>query len=253
MAQFGVPQKRDAAGGSGFEELNEKAAAAGMGGLDDLANLNQDDLMGLISEAMNDPAMAQYMESMGEGMADVMEQLSQMSPEQIAAQIEQNLASMASPEMLNSVLEQQDEVLDNLLAQGLITEEQKKEFEDDPQKFQETMSEAFGEMSKVLSDPEALDAMAQVMGGVSDMMKDPAGAMGDLAAAFASELGDDEKIEEARLQLLANPEIAGNPMLASLFEDEEMQDILKDPVKWREQVKKGQNMMLNDGAGIGEL
>merc|ERR1712008_289893 len=124
--------------------------------------------------------------------------------------------------------------------------------------FQETMGNAFGQMTKMLADPDAIDAVAQVMKGVSDIMKDPSAAMGQLAQAFSEGLGDDDKIEEARLQLLADPENAGNPALASLFQDEEMQDILKDPVKWREQVRKGQDMIGgladgSDGAGVGEL
>jgi len=257
VAQFGVPQKR----GGSFEELNE-AAKEGMGGngMADFANMDYNELMKMIQETMDDPAMMEYVDGLSAGMGDAMEQLSKMSPEEIQSQMEQNLKAMASPDMLDSVMEQKDEVLATLKAQGLITDEQLEEFQNDPQKFQETMGEAFGQMTKMLSDPDAIDAVSQVMKGVSEIMKDPAAAMGSLASAFSEGLGDDDKIEEARLQLLADPENAGNPALASLFGDAEMQEILQDPIKWREQVKKGQEMLgamgdnsAADGAGVGEL
>jgi hypothetical protein len=43
----------------------------------------------------------------------------------------------------------------------------------------------------------------------------------------------------------------GHPMMKEMFASEEMQEILKDPVKWRESVKEGQGMM--QAAGVGEL
>jgi len=257
---FGVPQKR----GGSFEELNE-IAKENMGAADlaDYANMDSDELMKLIQETMADPAMLEYVDGLGAGMGEAMEQLAKMGPEEIQQQMEENLKAMASPEMLNTILEQKDEVLKNLFEQGLITEEDMVDFQNDPQKFQEHMSQAFGEMTKILEDPDAIDAVTQVMKGVSDIMKDPSKAMSNLAQAFSEGLGDDDKIEEARLQLLSDPESAGNPALAALFQDEEMQDILKDPVKWREQVRKGQDMIENladsdsdtvsDGAGVGEL
>eukprot|EP00552_Chaetoceros_brevis_P001791 CAMPEP_0197737286 /NCGR_PEP_ID=MMETSP1435-20131217/8459_1 /TAXON_ID=426625 /ORGANISM="Chaetoceros brevis, Strain CCMP164" /LENGTH=201 /DNA_ID=CAMNT_0043325761 /DNA_START=10 /DNA_END=615 /DNA_ORIENTATION=+ len=193
----------------------------------------------------------EYMNQMGAGMEDVMQQLAAMDPEQMKQQITDNLATMTSDETLNSVLEQSDEVLESLLMQGLITEEQMLEFQEDPAKFQEQMSQAFEEMNKILSDPEALDAAMNMMNGMADMMSNPDAAMAKLAEAFSAELGDDDKIEEARLQLLADPDSAGNPTLASLFQDQNMKEILEDPVLWREQVKLGQEMLAGGGGGLG--
>jgi hypothetical protein len=104
-----------------------------------------------------------------------------------------------------------------------------------------------------LNDPESLNAALSMMSGMMDMLGDPESAMKKLADTYSNELNDDAKIEEARLQLLANPEMAENPMLASLFGDEDMKDILNDPIKWRNQVKKGQEMLLGGGAGLGEF
>jgi len=258
FAEFGIPQKR----GGSFEELNEIAKEQMAGnGMADFANMDSEALMKMIEDTMADPAMMEYIQGVSSGMGDAMDQLSKMSPEQIQETMAENLKAMTSPDMLNTVLEQKDEVLKSLLDQGLITAEQMEEFNNDPAKFQETMGEAFGEMTKILKDPSAIEAVTQVMKGVSDIMKDPSAAMGQLAQAFSEGLGDDEKIEEARLQLLADPDTAGNAALASLFKDEEMQEILKDPLKWREQVRKGQDMLGNldgaldadAGAGVGEL
>eukprot|EP01083_Nonionella_stella_P266182 900794_1 len=132
-----------------------------------------------------------------------MAQLASMNPDELMAQITENLSQMASPDTLDSVLEKQDEVLESLLMQGLITEEQMVEFQNDPAKFKEQMSQAFEQMNQILSDPDALSSAMQMMSGMADVMANPEGAMQKLAEAFTSELGDDDKIEEARLQLLA--------------------------------------------------
>lgn len=233
-------------------------------GMADYANMDPDELMKMIEDTISDPSMKEYLDGLGEGMGDVLEQLKKMSPEEIQEQMQANLKAMQSPDMLNQVLENKDQVLETLLAQGLLTKDQVEEMKNDPQKFQETMGDAFDEMQKMFKDPDAMEAVTQVMQGVSDIMTDPAKAMQKISKALSEELGDDEKIEEARLQLLADPGSAGNPALASLFENEEMQEILKDPEKWREQVKKGQEMLGNmgasdestgdgAGAGVGEL
>uniref|UniRef100_A0A7S3PXZ6 STI1 domain-containing protein n=1 Tax=Chaetoceros debilis TaxID=122233 RepID=A0A7S3PXZ6_9STRA len=263
-AQFGVGNKMKQ--GGTFQELNEQAAGGGAGVgagamagagamnadmMAEIANMDSDDLMKMLQESMNDPATMEYMNQMGAGMEDVMQQLAAMDPAQMKQQITDNLATMTSDETLNSVLEQSDEVLESLLMQGLITEEQMLEFQEDPAKFQEQMSQAFEEMNKILSDPEALDAAMNMMNGMADMMANPDAAMAKLAEAFSAELGDDDKIEEARLQLLADPDSAGNPTLASLFQDQNMKEILEDPVLWREQVKLGQEMLAGGGGGLG--
>lgn len=240
-----------------FEELNEQAKGMASGDMmQQLGSMDPDEMMKMIQESMNDPATKEYLESMGAGMEQVMEQLASMDPEEMMKQITDNLSQMASPETLNAVLENQDEVLQSLLMQGLITEEQMIEFQNDPAKFKEQMAVAFDQMNEILSDPNALSAAMQMMSGMSDVMKDPEGAMKKLADAFNAELGDDAKIEEARLQLLADPAAAGNPAMAALFENQDMLEILQDPIKWRDQVRKGQEMLTGGagvGAGMGEL
>lgn len=260
-AQFGIPQRKK--GGGTFEEMNQAAKdqMAGLDGanaMDQLANMDPDEMMKMVKESMNDPATMQYMEQFGQGMGEVMEQISKMDPEEMKKQIEENLAQMSSPEILNSVLENSDEVLESLLQQGLITAEQVAEYRNDPTAFQEQMSSAFAEMEKILSDPAALDAALEMMSGMASILGDPSEALKSIGEAFTTGLGSDDKIEEARLQLLADPSAAGNPALASMFENKDMIEILQDPVKFREQVKKGQEMISGLGnsdeyAKYGEL
>ncbi len=230
----------------------DKMAGLDSGNLmEELANMDPDEMMKLIQESMNDPATMQYMEQFGQGVGDVMEQLAKMDPAEMKQQIQDNLSQMSSPDILNSVLENSDEVLDSLLQQGLITPEQVKEYKENPDAFQEQMASAFEEMNKILSDPAALDAALEMMSGMADILGDPSAALKSISEAFTSELGSDDKIEEARLQLLADPSAAGNPALASLFENKDMIDILQDPVKFREQVKKGQEMISGMGGSDG--
>eukprot|EP00553_Chaetoceros_curvisetus_P012463 CAMPEP_0204639944 /NCGR_PEP_ID=MMETSP0717-20131115/45187_1 /ASSEMBLY_ACC=CAM_ASM_000666 /TAXON_ID=230516 /ORGANISM="Chaetoceros curvisetus" /LENGTH=241 /DNA_ID=CAMNT_0051660217 /DNA_START=59 /DNA_END=784 /DNA_ORIENTATION=- len=237
--------------GGTFQELKEQAEKGGVGAMDadmmaQMANMDSNELMNMIKESMNDPATMEYMEQFGQGMAEAMEQLASMDPDEMKKQITDNLAAMTSPETLNSVLDQSDEVLESLLMQGLITEEQMIEFQNDPEAFQKQMTEAFSQMNEILSDPEALDAAMQMMSGMADLMSNPEAAMSKLAEAFSAELDDDDKIEEARLMLLADPNAAGNPAIASLFQNDDMADVMQDPAKWREHVKKGQRMMAGE-------
>ena len=88
-----------------------------------------------------------------------------------------------------------------------------------------------------------------MMKGFGELMSDPKGAMSKLGAVLQDALADDEKIEEARLQLLSDPSAAG----VANFDSEEMQEILRDPVKWKKSVKEGQRMMMGGGVGMGEL
>jgi len=250
-AQFGMGKKKQ---DDSFQQLQAQVQeAGGADAMEQFANMDPDAMMNMIQESMNDPATMKYLEQFGAGMGDVMQQLAAMDPETMKQQITENLAQMASPDTLNTVLEQQDEVLESLLMQGLITEEQMIEFQNDPTKFEEQMAQAFEEMNKMLSDPNALEAAMEMMGGMADMMQDPEGAMNKLALAFNSELGDDAKIEEARLQLLADPTATGNPAFASMFENQDMLELLQDPVKWREQVRKGQEMLTGAGSGVAGL
>lgn len=261
-AQFGVAGNKR--GAATFEELNKLAAeraeagAAGMAGLEDLLGdlggmdlgalmegLDPDTLQELIAEGMKDPAIQEMMN----GMQGAMDELLNMDSEQLKAQMTEAMNMLTSMDMQQNIIDQQEEVLAMMEAQGTATPEEIAEYRANPELFAEKMSEAFGEMKKIFSDPKALDEVVQMMKGFGELMSDPKGAMSKLGAVLQDALADDEKIEEARLQLLSDPSAAG----VANFDSEEMQEILRDPVKWKKSVKEGQRMMMGGGVGMGEL
>lgn len=259
-AQFGVPKKP----GSTFQEMQEKAQNEGLAGLgqmdmDMLANMDVAEMQKLIQEAMTDPQVMEAMNDMNSGVNEAMESLSNMSPEELEKQMLEGLSMLTSDDIMQNVMGNKDEVLQTLAAQGLVDEAKIQQYKDDPELFEKEMKDAFAQMKDIFSDPQTLQAATQMMKGMGEIMSDPQGAMQQLAASMEGALGDDDKIEEARLQLLTDPDKAGSPLLAEMFKGDEMKEILQDPVKWREQVKKGQGMLMGgddgagQGAGVGEL
>lgn len=105
-------------------------------------------------------------------------------------------------------------------------------------------------MKDIFSDPAMIQDAMNMMQGVGQ------DAMQDMAKMFSENLDTDEKIEEARLEVLSNPEVLNNPMMAGMFQSEEFKDVINDPKKWRESIKEGQKAFsqgAGQGAGVGEL
>jgi len=260
-AQFGVNK--------GFEELNKMAKESlekeekGLGGgIGDIATLidqfsgngvDASDLMAIVEESMRDPHMAQYFETMGEQMQDAMSQIQGMSPDQLKATLKDNIEKMTSTEMFDNILEHKDEVLKSLKENGLVSDDEIEQYLSNPEKFQENIAEAFSEMQEIFSDPTSIDAMSDLMKSVSDVMNDPSVVMGSINARLEEELQTDEQIEAARLELLNSPEKAGTRALSEMFQDESMREILEDPVKWRNQVKRGKQLLNSFGEAGGAI
>jgi hypothetical protein len=192
-------------------------------------------------------------------MQGAMKELLNMDPDQLKAQMEQAMEMLTSADMQQNIVSQKEEVLAMMEAQGTATPEEIAEFRADPAKFEEAMTKAFGQMKEIFSDPQAMDTVVQMMQGFGAIMKDPQAALSKLGGVLQEALADDDKIEEARLQLLNDPSVAGNNVLSDMFGTEEMQAILNDPVKWRKSVKEGQKMLSEEndgplsGLGMGEL
>lgn len=279
-AQFGVGGNRRK-GAASFEELNKMAAermaaedktvgAAG-GGLESmlgdmdlgdmdlgalLKDLDPNTLQELVQEGMKDPQL----QEMFSGMEGAMDELLNMDTDQLKAQMEDAMSMLTSMDMQANLLGQKEEVLAMMEAQGTATPEEIAEYRADPAKFEAEMTKAFSQMKEMFSDPQAMDTVVQMMKGFGNIMKDPAAAMSKLGGVLQDALADDDKIEEARLQLLNDPSVSGNKALTDMFGTEEMKDILNDPVKWKKSVKEGQRMLTGDekagnlgGVGMGEL
>lgn len=279
MAQFGVGANKRK-GAASFEELNKMAAdrmdadkqvgSAVGGGLEgmlgdmDLGDMDLGALMKdldpamlqeLVQEGMKDPAMME----MFSGMQGAMDELLNMDSDQLKIQMEEAMAMLTSSDMQQNILTQKEEVLAMMEAQGTATPEEIAEFRADPAKFEAEMTKAFGQMKEMFSDPAAMDTVVQMMKGFGNIMQDPAAAMSKLGGVLQDALADDDKIEEARLQLLNDPSVAGNKAVSDMFGTDEMQDILNDPVKWKKSVKEGQKMLMGEepdaagSIGMGEL
>lgn len=270
-AQFGVGANRRK-GAASFEELNKMAAermesdkqvggAAGLEGmLGDLGDMDLEALMkdldpsmlqDMMQEGMKDPQM----QEMFSGMQGAMDELLNMDPDELKVQMAEAMNMLTSMDMQQNILEQKEDVLAMMEAQGTATPEQIAEYRADPDKFAAEMTKAFGQMKEMLSDPDAMDSVVQMMKGFGNIMQDPAAAMSKLGGVLQDALSDDDKIEEARLQLLNDPNVAGNKAISDMFGTEEMQEILNDPEKWKKNVKEGQRMMTGNagGVGMGEL
>jgi hypothetical protein len=135
-------------------------------------------------------------------MQGAMDELMNMDSEQLKAQMEQAMAMLTSSDMQQNILDQKDAVLAMMEAQGTATPEEIAEYRADPAKFEEAMSQAFGQMQEIFSDPKALETVVQMMKGFGEIMNDPSAAMSKLGGVLQEALADDDKIEEARMQLL---------------------------------------------------
>ena len=113
-------------------------------------------------------------------------------------------------------------------------------------------------MMKVFTDPEAMQGVVDMMTGVTEMLSDPKKleeALEDIVREleqWETDLGDVEKVEAARQQLLNSPDLTDNPALAEVFGTKEMKDIIGDKEKWRKTVMEGKER-LRMGGGVGEL
>jgi hypothetical protein len=219
----------------------QEGGAPDMGGMGDMKKMQE--MFGSAFDAFGDPDMVKQME-------DAMEMLSKMSPEDMEKQMTDAMAMLTDSSMMEEMMKGMDkgQLLKYLEESGVVPPEELAKLKADPEYFELKMVESFDQMKGLLDNPEVMKAAAETIGGLSELYKNPS-LLTDLMEGLAADFSSDEKIEEARLQLLSNPDVGG---LKEMFESEEMQDILSDPAKWRQSVKEGQGM-LNQGAGVGEL
>lgn len=235
LAQFGIGKKK----GGSFQELNEEAKK-----MQDGPGLDLSNLMGGI-----DPKMLEDMAGLGSELGDVMKVLADMSPEELEKHMKDAMEMLKSSDMIQSLLQSQEEILKSLEQTGQVDPEELAKFKKDPEYFEQKMKDSFDQMATLFSDPEVLKMATQSMAGISDLYKNP-DKLGDIMNDLFKGFEDEEKIEEVRKMLLESPDLGA---FGELFSNEEMQEILKDPVKWKETVKEGQGLLQNAGAGVGEL
>lgn len=243
VAQFGVAggKKR----GTSFQDLAkefEEGFDLNTDGMFDnllkeFGGYDEGGMADMVDRAMKDPQMQQLMKDLDIGeVQSVMDELSKLTPEKLAAQMEEAMNMMTSDDYLETAMKNKDQVLDQLEASGLISDEDLQAFRDDPEKLKTTMQDAMSQMMDVFTNPGKLEeAQKEINEGLSQMFEG---------------LSDSDKIEEARLQLLSNPDLIKDSGLGDLFGTDEMKALLQDPEKWKQNVEEGKKMMLQ-GSGLG--
>jgi len=246
VGQFGVGRKKK--GGSSFQELNEEAKQIGdVGGVGDM-----DELM---KKMMGDNEMMKDLGDLGPQMDEVMKMMADMSPEELAKQMENAMDMFAGDDMMSNMLGHSDEILKTLEDSGAVDAEELDKFKKDPEYFEQKMKESLDQMKELFADPEIAK---QGMEAAQNMYKNP-GAVNEMMESMLKDLSD-EDIESVRQMLLGNG--GGDPMIQQLLgsiDTADLEDALKDPVTWRKTVKGGLGLPIQQqgkvglGAGVGEL
>lgn len=225
----------------------EQFEKGGMASLDDLGNLNMGDMNEILKHAMEDPEMKEMMKHLNYDLEGAMQELANLSPADLAKQMEEAMSLFTSDNYLETALANQEEILKNLESSGMMSAEELAEFKANPQQLEQEMKAAMDQLKELFSDPEAMNAATEIAQGLTSLLTDPS-KLAEAMAEMTQHLSDDDAIEEARLQILANPEILGNSDMAELFGADEMKEILHDPVAWKNAIQQGKDMLFTGGA-----
>jgi hypothetical protein len=246
-AQFGIVGNRRATGASTtFQDLQEMAKKQQQQGGDASSAMMAEGKLQEVMEAMKDPAAMEQFASLGKEFQDAMEQMMKMDPAELQRQIEESVKMLTNEDLVEDLVNNKDEILNSLEESGTVSAEELAKFRADPAYFELKMRESFSQMSELLGNPEYVAHATEAMKGMRDIMANPGRALAGMAEALGEDLNDDVKVEEARLQLLKG-DFGELAPLKEVFESDEMQQILRDPVKWRETVKEGYEEMLAGG------
>jgi len=253
--QFGVgKQKRKNQGGTSFQELNEKAKTM----VDSGGNAGMPDIDELMKQMMGDGDMMKGLENLGPEMDEVMKLMANMSPEDLAKQMQDAMEMFTGDDMMSNMIGHSDEILETLEKTGAVDAEELEKYRNDPEYFEQKMKESVEQMKQVWNDPDMMGKAAEGMKAAQDLYKNPDSA-NEMMEQMLKGLSD-EDIESVRQALLEDGD-GGDPMMRQLFgsmDTKDLQDVLKDPIKWRKTVKEGLGVLNQQGnagigAGVGEL
>ncbi len=200
--------------------------------------------------------MAKFAEEFGANIPDmdeVMKMMADMSPEELAKQMQDAMDLFSGDEMMANMLGNQGEILAMLEETGAVDAEELAKFKADPEYFEQKMKESMDQMKEMMADPDLLANAAQGMKAAQEMYKNP-GALNDMMADILKDLSD-EDIEEVRQMFVGG---TADPMMKELLNSVDTKDldsILSDPIEWRKAVKEGLGV-LGGGEGnmmVGEL
>lgn len=188
-------------------------------------------LADLMQQLTEDP---EYMKQMEETMAQfggAMEQMMKMSPEELAAQMEEAMKLFTNEDVVENVLNNKDEVLKSLEATGMVTGDELEKYKSDPNYFEQKMRESFSQMGDLFNNPDYISKASELMQGFGEMMQNPE-SLSDLADMMGGDLQSDEKIEEFRLKLLSED-------FGDLGPPDEIKKVLGDATEFKNMIKNG--------------
>merc|ERR1712232_455238 len=179
-----------------------------------------------------------------------MKMMSEMSPEELAKQMQDAMELLGGDDVMANMIGQQDEILKVLEESGAVDAEELAKFKADPEYFEQKIKESMDQMKDLISDPEMMANAAQGLKVAQDFYNNP-DAMNEMMSNIMNELSD-EDIEDVRQMFLGGGD--GDPMMKELFgsiNTDELDGVLQDPIKWRAAVKEGLGMFGQAAAGAG--
>lgn len=225
--------------GASFQELNEQAknvgGAAGAAGAGDM------DMDALMKQMGVNPEDLKGMMDLPE-LDEVMKMMAEMSPEDLAKQMEEAMAMFGGDDMMANMISHQDEILKTLEETGAVDAEELAKFKADPEYFEQKMKESMDQMKELLADPELMKNAADGMKAAQNMYNNPE-AMNEMMADLMKELSD-EDIESVRQMFLTGGD--NDPMMKELMgalNTDELAEAISDPVKWKDTVKEGLGLL----------
>jgi hypothetical protein len=207
-----------------------------------------------------DPEQLKQLTELGPKFDEMMEVMANMSPEELQKQMADAMEMMTGGEMMENLMSNSEHILKAMEESGTLSEEELAKMKTDPEYMEQKIKEGLGQMQQLFADPEMLKLATESMRGASELYKNPGklnemmGEMGDMMGGMMSVLTD-EQIEEVR-QVFINKDsgASGNPMIKQLIDSMgefgALDDVMKDPKKWRETIRSGMGMM-DKAAGIG--
>jgi hypothetical protein len=207
-----------------------------------------------------DPKMLEELANLGPKFDDMMKLMSDMSPEELQKQMADAMELFSGSDMMAGMFENADYILKALEESGTIDAAEQK-YKKDPEYFEQKMKEGMEQMKGLFSNPEMLKVATETMKATTELYKNPDKMQEVLGSLMGNFDIDDDQIEEVRQMYLKDPD--SNPFLQGMIGSgdksaKEMEDILKDPKKWRDNVKEGLGILKKQGgvgvgAGVGEL
>jgi hypothetical protein len=246
-AQFGLAGGKKRQGD--FQDLQQQAeekkggatdllgGLAGLGGLEGIEGL--EGLMAQAQEALKDPEKRKQLEMLGLDVSKGLEDLAKLSPEEIANGMKDFWGAMSDDSIVEKIVENRESVLQTLEGNAAVPAEELAKMKADPKYFELKMRESFSDMQGIMNDPEKY---MEALGQVEKLVSDP----NYIKDTLKSEFEDDDKLEELRLMMLKGD----HPMMAGMMDSPEMQEILKDPKKFKETIQEGMGAFMGMADGM---